>query len=252
MARVFRVSLLFMVVATAAACQDAPLESLGQRSSDWVNEPTIVTTTTVPVTIPLIVESEVLKWFNDDLGQEFLSDPAFLKTTIFERRAGDLFVQSSRAEIAAILPALEFPTSAPHLAEYVTSQLIFDTSGELSVDPVVAFGIWSAEPYTRSRSVAQMAVLRVSQDEEAAAEVAALESEVSCARFADRATRSCEIVEINESPFWSLTVDNGYTMIWFQGIYRYELFGRSFVPVDALQQMVTGTVRLSELEPVAR
>ena len=252
MARVVPVSFLLLVALFAAACQDAPLESLGQRSSGWVNEPTIITTTTVPITVPLIVGSEVLKWYNDDLGQEFLTDPAFLQTSIFGRRAGDLFVQSSRAEIAAILPSIEFPTNAPHLAEYVTSQLIFATTGELSVDPVVAFGIWSAEPYTRSRSVAQMAVLRVSQDEEAAAEVAALDSEVSCARFAERATETCEIVNIGDTPYWSLAADSGHTMIWFEGIYRYELYGRSFVPVDALQQMVAGTAPLSELETATR
>jgi len=247
--RVVRVSLLILVAFTAAACADAPLERLGQRSSGWVNEPTIVTTTTVPITIPLITGAGALKWFNEDADQDLPNDPTVLKTAIFERRAGDLFVQSSRAEIATILPAVEFPMSAPHLAEYVTSQLIFDASGELSDDPVVAFGIWSAEPYTRSRTVAQMAVLRVSKDEEAAAEVAAPGSEPSCARFADRGTQSCDVGDLDGAPLWVIMADGGHTLIWFEGIYRYELFGRTFVPLAALEEMASGTEPLSELEP---
>jgi len=246
--RVVRVALLVLVAVAAAACGDAPLQSLGQRSSGWVSEPTIVTTTTVPITIPLVVGSGALKWFNEDTGQDLPNDPTVLQAAIFERRAGDLFVQSSRSEIVTILPDVEFPTNAPHLAEYVTSQLIFDTSGELSDDPMVAFGIWSAEPYTRSRTVAQMAVLRVSRDEETAAEVSAPGSEPSCAQFADRVTQSCEIVDLGTGPVWTLQADGGYTLIWFERFYRYELFGRSFVPLAALKEMAVGTERLSELE----
>ncbi len=96
----------------------------------------------------------------------------------------------------------------------------------------------------------QMAVLRVSLDEEAAAEFAQSSSDVSCARFADRATQSCEIVDIGGVPFWSLSAGNGRTLIWFDGVYQYELFGRSFVPVRALEQMVLTTLPLSELETV--
>ena len=240
---------LIALAVLTAACGDAPLQSLGDRSSDWVNEPTIVTTTTVPVTIPLAISTTNLKWFNDDIGGSDLDDPTELRRAIFERRGGDLFVQSSRAEIAALVPALNFPARAPYLAEYVTSQLVFDTSGELSDEPTAAFGIWSAEPYTRSRSVAQMAVLRVARDEDAAVELSEPGASISCARFADRTTESCEIVEIGGVSFWSLDGVDGSTLVWFDGIYRYELFARRFVPERAVEQMVLDFVALSELEP---
>ena len=251
LSHVLRMGSLLVVAAVAfAACGDAPLQSLGERSSGWLNEPTIVTTTTVPVTLPLAVDSETLKWFNDGIGSGETDDPAVLMREIFERRGGDLFIQSSRAEIATILPEVAFPSRVPYLAEYVTSQLVFEASGELSNDPTIAFGIWSAEPYTRSRSVAQIAVLRVAIDEEAAAEMAEPGAAISCARFADRVTQACEIVEIAGRPCWSLRADNGHTFVWFDGPYRYELFGRSFVPVAALEEVVLNTTPLAGLESV--
>ena len=59
---------------------------------------------------------------------------------------------------------------------------MFNNDGTIAADPSAAFGIWSAEPYTRSRSVAQMIVLRVSTDPEGAEE-AASETRPSCAPF---------------------------------------------------------------------
>jgi hypothetical protein len=243
-----RLGLFTLVAVLVAACGDAPLQSLGQRTSDWLNEPTIVTTTTVPITVPLTVSSDTLKWFNDGLGEGDVDDPVALQQTIFERRGGDLFIQSSRAEIAIILPDVKFPSRVPYLAEYVTSQLVFDSSGELSDDPTVTLGIWSAEPYPRSRSVAQMVVLRVATDEEAAAELSEPGARNSCARFAERATQACEIVEIGGEPLWLLTANNGHTYIWFDGIYRYELFGRSFVPTTALEEIALNSTLLADLE----
>jgi len=50
---------------------------------------------------------------------------------------------------------------------------------------------------------------------------------------------------------WSLEASNGTTMIWFDGEYRYELFGRSYVAPAALQEMAIGLVPLSELGTTA-
>jgi hypothetical protein len=36
-------------------------------------------------------------------------------------------------------------------------------------------------------------------------------------------------------------------MVWFDGDYRYELFGRSYVAPAALQEMVVDLVPLTEL-----
>jgi hypothetical protein len=230
-----------------SACGDAPLGSLGQRSSGWIGEPTIVVTSTVPNTVPVVISADVLKWFNDSLGGDLPDDPEAIKDAIFERRGGDLFVQASRAEIAALAPEIKFPSTTPYLSEYVTSQIVFDNDGNLSADPVAAFGIWSAEPYTRSRSVAQLIILRISEDPAAAAEVLAPGADISCARFTDRTTEVCAVATIGTLPVWSLEASNGTTLVWFDGDYRYELFGRTFVSTAALQAMVTGLVPLSEL-----
>jgi hypothetical protein len=46
---------------------------------------------------------------------------------------------------------------------------------------------------------------------------------------------------------WSLEASNGTTLVWFDGDYRYELFGRTFVAVAALQEMVNDLVPLADL-----
>lgn len=227
-----------------AACGDAPLETVGRRSSDWIGEPTIVTTSTVPVTTPIAVTSDILKWFNDSIVNDSLGDPEAVRDAIFDRRGGDLIVQASRAEIGALVPDVKFPAEVPYLAEYVTSQVVFDGTGELSDDPIVGFGLWSSEPYTRSRSVAQMVVIWIARDEEGAAEVSSSGSDLSCARFADGTTTGCSILDIGDTPVWSLTADNGTTLVWFDGVYRYEAFGRDFVPVEALQEMASSLAAL--------
>jgi hypothetical protein len=250
--KAFRPIALLAAATLLVACGEAPFASLGHRSSEWISEPTIVTTTTVPITLPSVIGSDVLKWFNDTiLTTAPLDDPAAVEDAIFERRAGDLFIQASRAEIISLVPEVEFPATAPYLAEYVTSQVVFDVNGELSHDPVVTFGIWSSEPYTRSRSVAQMAVLQVASDAEASAALGQPDADVSCARFADRSTELCESFSIAGRPVWSLTADNGTTLVWYDGIYRYELFGRTFVTMSALQQMVVESLPLAELEPLS-
>ena len=243
-----RTAAVVAAVSLLTACGDAPFASLGERSSGWIGEPTVVTTTTVATTVPIVVGAEVLKWFNDGLGGEFLDDAEALKVAVFARRGGDLFIQASRAEIAILLPDVKFPTSTPYLSEYVTSQLVFDETGELEEDPVAAFGIWSSEPYTRSRSVAQMIIMQVSADAVTAADVAAPGADNSCERFADRSTEVCAVSTIGDRPVWALEASNGTTMIWWDGDYRYELFGRSYVAPAALEEMASGLVPLSELE----
>ena len=251
MPKAFRVSTLSLLMALlVVACGDTPFESLGRRSSDWIGEPTITTTSTIAITIPSVISASTLKWFNDTIVNPAPADDVeAMKDAVFGRRTGDLFVQASRLEVITLLPEVKFPASAPYLSEFVTSQLVFDNDGELAHDPVVAFGIWSSEPYTRSRSVAQMAVLRVAFDPEGAEEIAQPGGDVSCARFAETSTDVCEAFQIEGRPVWTLTASNGTTLVWFDGSYRYELFGRSFVPLAALQQMAVESMPLGELAP---
>jgi hypothetical protein len=243
-----RTAALLVAVVLLTACGDAPFASLGRRSSGWIGEPTVVTTTTVATSVPIVVGAEILKWYNDGLGGEFLDDPEALKVAIFARRGGDLFIQASRAEITALVPDIKFPTSTPYLSEYVTSQLVFDETGDLASDPVAAFGIWSSEPYTRSRSVAQMIIIRVSIDPVNAAEVAEPGADNSCTRFEDRSTEVCTAKTVGGRAVWSLEASNGTTLIWYDGEHRYELFGRSYVAPAALEEMISELVPLAELE----
>lgn len=231
---------LGILTVTVAGCGGSPLESLGLRSSEWINEPTVPTTLAVATTTPTVMPSERLQWANDEIETGNLDDRDAVLAEVFARREGDRFIQASRPEIAAALPELEFPGVVPAAAQWVSSQLVFDNDGTLAIDPTVAFGIWSAEPYSRSRSVAQMMVLRVATDPVAADEVASGETEPSCARFSDRNTQQCDLLTIADRPTWLLDAASGATMIWFEGQYRYELFGRSFVPIDILEDMVAG------------
>lgn len=235
----------------ASACGDTPLGSVGQRSSEWINKPEVSTTTTVPVTIPTVISSTNLAWSNDGIVNENLGDPAATVAAVFARRQGDRFIQASRAEIVVALPDVSFPAMVPNGAKWVSSQLVIENNGQVSHDPSAAFGIWSAEPYTRSRSVAQMAVLRVALDPETIAELAETTEAPSCARFADRNTDNCEIVEIGGRTTWRLEGSGGTTFIWFDDTYRYELFGRDYLQDEAQLGMVEAPVPLAQLEPVA-
>ena len=243
-----RLRLVLIGAVVVAACSQDPLQSIGLRSSDWINEPTVPTTIRVETTTPTVVDSIQLLWTNDELA---VADPADVETVlaaVFARRQGDRFIQASRSEIAAALPDVAFPGEVPYGAEWVSSQLVLDGDGSLADDPSAAFGIWNVEPYTRSRSVAQMIVLRIANDLEAATELSTGEVEPSCARFAERTTDECEILTVGVRDTWRLTASGGTTLIWFEGPYRYELFGRSFVPDDVLTNMSGTMVPLTALE----
>lgn len=234
-------------VLLVAACSGSPLESIGLRSSEWINEPTVPTTVAVVTTTPTIVSANQLVWANDEIENGNLGETEALLEAVFARREGDRFIQASRFEIAAALPEIGFPAEAPTGAEWVSSQLVFDNDGTLASDPSAAFGIWSAEPYTRSRSVAQMVIMRVATDQEAAEEVASGETEASCARFSDRTTDQCEIVTVGDRQTWVLGGSSGSTLIWFESPYRYELYGRSFVPSPVLREMSASMVPLDSI-----
>lgn len=246
-----RIAAAISIAVLSVACGDSPLESIGLRSSGWINEPTVPTTIAVDTTIPRIVSAEALQWANDGIENGSMGELDAMLSEIFERREGDRFIQSSPAEIVMAVPDVAFPDRAPNGAEWVSSQLVFENDGTLSNEPSAAFGIWSAEPYTRSRSVAQMIVIRVSNDLEAANELATGAAEATCARFADRASDECEIITVGTRETWLLGESGGSTLIWYDGPYRYEMFGRSFVPSSVLQEMSGSMIPLDSLIPTA-
>ncbi|HEX6946403.1 MAG TPA: hypothetical protein VF246_03550 [Acidimicrobiia bacterium] len=236
-----------VVALLLAGCGGSPFGALGNRSSAWINEPKVTTTTVFETEAPREVSITTLRWHNDDIISGPFQSPEEVVAEVFARREGDRFIQASRAEITTAVPDLVFPAVAPVGAEWVSSQLVIENNGTLSASPTAAFGIWSAEPYTRSRSVAQMVVIRVFHDPEAAAEVGEPDSQFSCARFAEEATEECSLIELDGRDTWRLRSSGGVTLIWFEGEYRYELFGRNFVPVEVLEHMATETLPLSEL-----
>lgn len=231
-----------------SACGPNPLQSIGWRSSEWINEPTVPTTITVETTAPSIVPVSGVRWANDGIPTKSLADTEALLVEIFERREGDRFVQASRAEIAVTVPEVRFPDVVPSGAQWISSQLVFEGNGSLSKDPSAAFGVWSAEPYTRSRSVAQMVVLRVFGDAQAADDLASGAEEPSCARFADRAGDSCELIMEGSRYTFVLDESSGTTLIWYTSPYRYEMFGRTFVSEQVLQQMRASMVPLTTID----
>jgi len=238
---------MLAVALLLASCGDAPLAGIGDRSSEWISEPTILTTTTVAITIPIVVDSRNLKWFNDTIESGPLQDRQLLRDEVFARRGSDLIVQVNRHEVAVLAPSIEFPAISPASAEYVTSQVVFARDGSLSDEPAVGFGFWSSEPYTRSRSVAQLAVLWVSRDALGSQEAANVDSGVSCARFSDASTVACELLDRDGVPTWDLRSSTGRTWVWFDGIYRYELFVRNSVPEQAMLNMVASFEELARL-----
>ena len=248
-----RTVLTTLLAVVVTACGGAPLASVGNRSSEWINEPKVTTTMRPNVEAPRFTESEDLRWFNDDIESASLvsgSDRDAVIAEVFGRREGDRFVQASRYEIVAVVPEVEFPLKVPYGAEWVSSQLVVESNGRLSGEPVVAFGVWSAVPYTRSRSVAQMVILTVSNDPVAAEELSRPESTATCGRFAENETDECVILRIDGKDVWKLISSGGNTLIWFSGVFRYELFGRAFVPADVLEEMVTEFTPLTEqIEP---
>lgn len=240
--------LLLMVV----ACGDAPLASIGDRSAEWINEPEVTTTTRPTIDLPTTVSSRELSWFNDSIVSGDLSEPSEVIAGVFARREGDRYIQASRFEVVAVVPDMVFPANVPYGATWVSSQLVLENTGRLSSEPTAAFGIWSATPYTRSRSVAQMAVIRVANDPETAADLLLPGAEISCGRFAEQTTQGCSVIESNGKMIWLLASPSGATLIWFEGDFRYELFGRPFIPVEVLVEMATVTLPLSDLNlPVA-
>lgn len=240
-----RMILASVMVVALSSCGQDPLQSIGLRSSEWINEPTVPTTIAVSTTTPTIVSVSAMQWANDSFAPDKLEDVEALLLEVFERREGDRFVQASRSEIAAAVPDVAFPDVVPAGAQWISSQLVFESDGELSKEPTVAFGIWSAEPYTRSRSVAQMVVLRVFDDTVTANELATGEIEPSCAQFADRSSNSCELISQGSLRTWVLDESNGSTLVWYDRIYRYEMFGRSFVSEQVLRQMRDAMVPLT-------
>ncbi len=238
---------LFSLLVVLSACGDAPLSGVGGRSSDWIQEPTLATTATTSAG-PSLASVSRIEWFNADLAPVGGTTPAEIVAGVHSRAAAsDPFVQATPDEIALALPGVEFPSQLPPEIRFVTSQLVFDLSQvTLAADQAAAFGLWTVEPYTRSRSVGQLAVFTVVNDAEGLAAIASGTADTSCARYIDRQAQ-CAVADINGRPAWELTNNLGVTMIWFSDVYRYELFVRAGVSTNLVEEIAESTRLLANL-----
>ncbi|MFQ5554215.1 MAG: hypothetical protein ACE5GC_02445 [Acidimicrobiia bacterium] len=198
------------------ACGEAGLlDGLGARSQDVVYEDTTTTTT---VLIETASDREVgavaavdVEWFNDVIERQFQGEPSYVIQKVWQRRTGETrFIQASRLEITQALPNIRFPSLVPDEVGWVTSQLVYDTvAATLDADTAVAFGLWALEPYTVTDG--RVAVLRV-----------------GVARPEQQEAPSQIIADV---------VDEGISLNWVTGDFRYELFCRTSLPEDLCWQM---------------
>lgn len=239
------------LVLAVAACSEDMFADLGGRSSSWIGEAatTAPSTTTTPVSP--VHASQSLTWVNDEFGSpprgaeldEVLAE-AFARSEDNSR-----FLQASRAEIAAVLPEVEFPAVLPTSVSHITSQLVIeDRMLSLSNDPTVAFGLWSVEPYTRSRSVGQEAVLNLSRDPEGVEAAASREPEDVCLLLAGAETL-CGLEPIGDLQVWRLEDAAGLVHVWFREPFRYEFTGFDDEDEDLVHEVIASLEPLGELLP---
>lgn len=245
--------LLLAVLATVGlvACSDDALSGLGGRSSGWIGEvatTATTTTTTIPAQTRPVTDAD---WINDQFetpDPEMEGDDVL--AAVFAR-SGDSsrFLQASRAEIVAVTPDVMFPSTVPAEVRFVTSQLVIESRTlRLANDPTLAFGMWSVEPYTRSRSVGQVAVLNVATDPAGAELAADPNTEPNCAQYSQE-NRLCSIEQFTDIPVWRLEGEGGLTHVWYSAPYRYDLETRTDIDEELVHTVIDSVLPLAQLLP---
>ncbi len=218
-------SFTVLLFAATACGEGGPLDGLGDRSSEWVNEGVVATTTTqarvvFEVANEGMVGTSDLLWSNDDLGEAGITGAIQVVQAVWARQIGSRFVQASRYEIAGALPTIRFPGLVPEDVKWITSQLVFDlATGELDGNTSVAFGLWSVEPYTVTAG--QLGVLRVG------------------AAPGDAGAGRSDTVPI--------LVPDGVNLGWTEGGLRYEMFCRASIRDAVCQAIIDSFAPLSTL-----
>ncbi len=231
--RITAAAALVALSVVAAACGEGPLlENVGDLSERVVHGES---STTLPgiaigdVENPLVVKpSDQVAWYNagiGDLAGAEGAEIAIITTRVWQRGEGvNRFVQADPRELAVVLPDVEFPAALPPDAAVITSQLVFDVgSGLVDAITSAAFGVWNTTPYTVAREQSQIAVLRVGQ----------------AAAFDAQPFVGIQVQEVEE----------GLSLQWLRGDYRYELFCREGVDIRTCRHMAENMVRLATLVP---
>ncbi len=219
-----RVIPLIAFLLVVAACSDSELlGELGERSHGYVVGSTttaVVSDTEPPPPTPGVVPVESVRWFNERIEGEELSEPTIVISRVWARGGSESrFVQASPAEIDIAVPGLEFPALLPEGAVWITSQLVYDpASATLDPSSLAAFGVWSVPPYTDDAG--RLAVLRIG-----------------------------EARPNNPPGVVSAQTQNGLNLLWSQGAYRYDLLCYPGVPQDVCWQMSEVMAPLASIAP---
>lgn len=215
-----RTALAVACVLALAGCSESSLSDLGQRSSGWIGDPAGGGSAAVSDNgEPQIVRSVEVDWVNDALTDAIpTGEPQEVLLSIVNRSSGpERYIQATKLEIAATLPGMSFPDLVPPEVVAITSQIVVSTTRDRLDDEVfAAFGLWTVEPYTRSRSVGQRGTFIV----------AGVQQDSACDRFAAGAVASCTTESIG--PYETVRIDSesGQTWVWDDDTYEYQLFLR--------------------------
>lgn len=241
---------LLVVAWTVTACGEDPLAGLGSYSGEWVEAPAPSpqagpSPTTVQDDAETVMPVARVAWENDGLGASGAQTPDEVLVAVGARGGTDAerLIQASRFEIAAALPGVEFPGLVPAGVVSVTSQLNLAADGQrLDDETFVSFGLWTVEPYSRSRSVGQRGTLTVGP---APADGSGPDCETSLA------PDFCVGERVAGLPTARLDATIGPTWVWDQGKYRYSLFLRGGVGdnLPTAEAMIASKVSLVELAP---
>jgi hypothetical protein len=211
--------ILVILALVLAACSEDSLADLGQRASGWIGEPEGGPVQVDDSGEPAVVRSVEVSWVNDELSDSVVSgEPAEVVKAVIARSAGpERYIQATRLEIAASLPGLMFPDLVPPEVTAVSSQLVVAPSRDrLDDETYAAFGLWTVEPYTRSRSVGQRGTFTV----------AGISADSACDRLAAGAVAACTTSTIDGFDVVRVDADSGQTWVWDDDTYEYQLFLR--------------------------
>lgn len=208
-----------------AGCGPDPLAGIGTPSAEWLADVPPPLAISVPVTTPAppqVADLTDVDWFSGEDTSPPTGEPSDVIDSVWQATSGsDRYVQAPPGQIAAALPGVAFPASVPAAVESITSQLVFDPkTGGLDPAELAAFGLWETEPYTRDRSSARAAVLRVSR--------APVSTPVSLSGPAPAACpipnlSSCVATVVDGTRVWESESSQELILVWDRGEYRYLL-----------------------------
>lgn len=235
-----------------SACSTDSLFSPDGVSADWLADVEEVEVIPVATDLPPaeLILSHTVVWPNDALASDAV-EPTEALALIWAASGGkDRFVQVARSDMAVVAPNLAFPEFIPESVAFVSSQLVFTTqTGELAQTPLAAFGLWSVEPYSLSRSVGQKAVIFVYD----LGEEPVFEGDLTlgCSQFQDRELSSCDPVQIGEAQGWWLSSLQGNILVWYVGALRYEMTVRPPITRVIGEKVAASSVPLTTLLGIA-